>query len=384
MADSDSSRPDRIIKICHLAMGDLWAGAEVQVATLLASLAKMPDLQVSAILFNGNRLANELMKVGIKTHVIPESRHNSLSIVKQLSNHFKQYQIDILHTHKYKDNILGAISSIWGGIRYRVRTVHGFQEPFSGVKAVKMKIYRLADHCVIRWWVDRILAVSFDLREELGKHFSPEKITCIHNAVDVEQVQVTKPPYELREELKLNDEDFLIGAVGRLTPIKGFEVFLKAARIIKHQRPNVKFIITGDGPLAGSLQAIACEYGLGEDVLFLGHRNEIQGILALMDLFVLPSLSEGIPMALLEALALARPVVATRVGGIPEVIEHGISGLLVPPGSEEDLAQSCIALMNNYHHAKKLGAAGRKRVEEEVSAKFMAQKVSEVYRTLVQ
>jgi glycosyltransferase involved in cell wall biosynthesis len=166
-------------------------------------------------------------------------------------------------------------------------------------------------------------------------------------------------------------------------PVKGLEIFLKAAHIICRQKPNVKFIIAGDGPLMPALRAQVREYNLDKKVLFLGHRDDGYDILKLIDLFVLPSLNEGIPMVLLEALALARPVIASRVGGIPEVIEDGVSGLLVTPGREDELAQSCVALMDNYNFAQELGIAGRKRVEERFSARVMAEKVAEVYRTLV-
>ncbi len=371
------------IKVCHVAMGDLWAGAEVQLAILLSSLSKVPHFEITAILFNQGRLASELMGLGVKTHVILESPHSPLSIAKQLSDFFRHHQIDILHTHKYKDNILGALSSVWQGIPWRIRTIHGSPEPFVGYQAVKIKIYENVDNGINRWLVDRILAVSLDLRSQLIKRFDPEKVICVHNAIDVEQIRLTGCATGLRKELKLSGQEFLIGTMGRLVPVKGLESFLKAAQIIHRQRSNVKFIIAGDGPSKGLLQARAIEYGIDKDVLFLGHRNDSHEMLGLLDLFVLPSLSEGIPMVLLEALALARPVVASRVGGIPEVIEHGISGLLVTPGREDELAQSCVALMDDSDWGRRLGLAGRKCIEERFSARFMAEQVAEVYRTLV-
>jgi len=117
--------------------------------------------------------------------------------------------------------------------------------------------------------------------------------------------------------------------------------------------------------------------------MFLGHRSDGHNVLGLMDLFVLPSLSEGIPLVLLEALALARPVVATAVGGVPEVIEHGISGLLAAAGKENELAQRCLAVMDDPVLAQRLGHAGRKCVEKSFSAEAMAENVANVYRTLV-
>jgi L-malate glycosyltransferase len=380
-----SSRPGNIgkIKVCHLAMGDLWAGAEVQLSVLLTSLARMPDFEVSAVLFNEGRLANELRAHGVDTHVIPELRHNTISIIKQLLGYFSRRNIDILHTHKYKDNILGALSSVYRRIPRRVRTIHGLPEPFSGFQAVKMGIYQLIDNGINRWMVDHILAVSLDLRRHLSERFDTAKISCVHNAIDSEQIRVSPHATALRNELKVDRNAFLIGTMGRLMPVKGLDCFLRAARIVKDERKDVKFVVVGDGPLRGFLDTLASEYHLEKDVLFLGHRHDNHDLLALMDIFVLSSLSEGIPMVLLEALALARPVVASRVGGISEVVEHGISGLLVAPGKEGEIAQSCLSLMDSDDFARGLGLAGRRRVEEHFSAGAMADGVARVYRTLV-
>jgi glycosyltransferase involved in cell wall biosynthesis len=380
---SNPRRAHLPIKVCHLAIGDGWAGAEVQLATLLASLTKTPQFEISAILFNEGRLANELRSLGVNTEVIPESSNNLLSITRQLVRYFRQHGVDILHTHKPKDNVLGALSSAYQGIRHRVRTVHGYPEHFVGFHAVKMNIYEKLDSRINAWLVDRIVAVSLDLKRELIKRFGPEKVVHIPNAIDVQQIRSIGSTTDLKKELRLDGQEFLIGAMGRLTLGKGFESFLQAARIIYRQRPNVKFIVAGDGPLKEPLETKAREYGLDGAVLFLGHREDNYRILKLVDLFVLPSFSEGIPMVLLEALALARPVIASRVGGIPEVIEHRTSGLLVAPGKEDELAQSCMTLMDDYDFARQLGVAGQKRVEERFSVRVMAEKVAEVYRTLV-
>jgi glycosyltransferase involved in cell wall biosynthesis len=363
-------------------MADVAAGAEVQLSVLLAALAKMPELELSAILFNNGPLAADVRRLGIKTQVIPESEHNLFSIFKQLRHYFGRHPVDILHTHKYKDNMLGGLASLGCGVRARVRTIHGAPEPFVGFGAAKMTLYEGFDHCVNRWLVDRIIAVSLDLQNRLVKQLGTEKVTCIHNAVDTDAIQITGRRAELRRELNFSEDDFVIGTMGRIVPVKGFDSFLRAARIIRKQRSNAKFVIVGDGPLKASLQALSHACCLDNDVLFLGHRGDAPDVLQVMNLFVLPSLSEGIPMVLLEALALARPVVATRVGGIPEVIEDGASGLLVNPGSDEELADRCITLMDDDHLARRLGIAGRKQVEERFSARVMAEKVAELYGQL--
>ena len=371
------------IRVCHVAMADLWAGAEAQLAILLRSLAKLADLEVSAILFNAGWLARELHDAGVRTHVILEAERNPLSILRELSDYFRRNQVDVLHTHKYKDNILAALASVGHGVPYRVRTVHGAPEPFAGLQSFKMTVYGGLDSVVNRWVVDRLLAVSFALRERLVERFGIDKVTCVHNAVDLARIRVTTDLLNLRKELGVDQHDFVIGTMGRLHPVKGLDVFLRAARIIKDHGKRAKFIIAGDGPLRGQLQALAQQSGLAREVMFLGHRSDGNNILGLMDLFVLPSLSEGIPLVLLEALALARPVVATAVGGIPEVVEHEISGLLVTAGDHDDLAKACLTVMDDPALAQSLGHAGRKRVEEAFSADVMAENVANVYRTLV-
>ena len=374
----------RRIKVCHLASGDLWAGAEVQLMMLVSSLRKIPEFETSVVLLNEGGLAAELRRREISTTVIPESRHMGVSIVKRLVGHFARHEVDILHTHNFKDNILGILSTLGRGGCRRVRTVHGRSEPFSGLAAAKMRLYRGVDHIFNRWWVDRILPVSLDLRSQLAGSFGAQRVMCVHNGIDLEQVRVTRPASDLRRELNLGGQDFIIGTMGRLVPVKGLEAFLKAAKTIRGRKDNVKFLIAGDGPLKETLRALARHYGFERDVLFLGHRDDRYNILAMMDVLVLSSLSEGIPMVLLEALALARPVVASRVGGIPEVVEDRVTGWLVRPGREEELADACMALMDDYDLAERFGLAGQQRVRERFSVRSMAEKVADVYRSLLE
>jgi L-malate glycosyltransferase len=369
--------------VCHVAVADLWAGAEAQLAILLRSLSKLEDLEVSAVLFNSGRLAHDLQAAGVKTHVIPETDHHALSIVNELRNYFRRHPVDILHTHKYKDNVLGVLASRGQGIPFVVRTIHGAPEPFSGIQAFKMTLYEALDRLANRRVVDRLLAVSLALQESLVSRFGIEKVTCVHNAVDVDEIGSTRDPASLRNELGLGHRDVIIGTMGRLAPVKGLEIFLRAARIIKDRDRIAKFLVAGDGPLHDQLVGITRRLDLEHEVLFLGHRCDNHDILGIMDLFVLPSLSEGIPLVLLEALALARPVVATAVGGIPEIVEHGVSGLLVEAGDANALAGACLRVIDDPVFGRQMGSAGRRRVETAFSAAVMAADVAKVYRTLV-
>src|SRR5437867_7363634 len=148
------------IRVCHVAVADLWAGAEVQLVLLLRSLSKLADLEVSAILLNTGRLADDLLAASVRTHVIPETEHNALSIVNQLRSYFRRHPIDILHTHKYKDNVLAVLAALGQGIPYIVRTIHGASEPCSGMRTLKRTLYEPLDRLVNRRRADRLIAVS--------------------------------------------------------------------------------------------------------------------------------------------------------------------------------------------------------------------------------
>jgi glycosyltransferase involved in cell wall biosynthesis len=351
-------------------------------ALLLSLLSDMPEFEVSAVLLNEGRLADELRSGGIPTLVLPESHYNAASIASQLAAHLRRHPVDIVHTHKWKDNVLAAAATIGSPVRCRVRTIHGRVEPFTGFKAVKVLGVRALDHIVNRCAVDRIVAVSRDLALEFAATFGVGKVAHIQNGIDLRRVSPTKSAGRLRAEMGISPEAPVIGTVGRLFAVKGLDVFLTAARQIRNARPDAQFVIAGSGPLEASLRATAQRLGLA-DVRFLGHRDDACDVIGMMDVFVLPSLNEGIPMALLEALALARPVVASRVGGIPEIIQHNISGVLTEPGNTYDVARQCLSLLGDRETARRLGIAGRERVEQRFSADVMAAQMAAAYRLLV-
>src|SRR5262249_744187 len=156
-------------------------------------------------------LARELRDAGVTMHVIPEAERNPLSILRELRSYFRQTHVDIVHSHKYKDNILSALASVRHLVPYRVRTIHGAPEPFSALQAFRMNVYGILDGLVNRWAVDRLVAVSFALRESLSGQFGADKITSIHNAVDLARIQVKTDLLNLRKELGVDQHDFVIG-----------------------------------------------------------------------------------------------------------------------------------------------------------------------------
>ncbi|MDR4477169.1 MAG: glycosyltransferase family 4 protein [Nitrospira sp.] len=370
------------MKICHVAMGDLWAGAEVHLLALMTHLVRLHGFEWSVVLFNEGRLADELRKLPLSLAVIPESQHGPVALASGLARVFRQFRPDVVHTHKYKDSILGSIVARYTGVPHVVRVVHGMPEPFQGLRNVKMSAYMIADRFVTRRLVDKVIAVSSEIEQVLGRLYGQGRLVCIHNGIDLEAVRVTTQRADKRKEWGVDGKAILIGTVGRLAPVKGHAVLLEAFRILSQFHPNVVLIFVGDGPLRVELEAEANRMGLGRTVIFSGHQEQSYDFINMMDVFVLPSLHEGIPMVLLEALALRRPVVASRVGGIPEVLAHSYSGVLVSPNNPEELATAIQSLIENPSKAVAFGSSGRSQVESEFSADLMATRTAEMYRTL--
>jgi len=255
-------------------------------------------------------------------------------------------------------------------------------EPFQGLKNLKMFGYTLADRFVTRFFIDKIVAVSSDIEKLIGEAYGADRVVCIHNGVDLEAMQVTFATAEMRKEWRFDETEVVIGTVGRLVPVKGHIILLEALRILHDSHQNVRLLVIGEGPLRSHLEAEVKRLGLKQVVTFAGHKEQAYDFINMMDIFALPSLHEGIPMVLLEALALKRPVIASRVGGIPEVVLHGHTGLLIDHSNPAELAAGLKIMLQDRSRAAALGMAGRIKVAHEFNALVMASKTCKMYQEL--
>ncbi|RKY04929.1 hypothetical protein DRP77_02445, partial [Candidatus Poribacteria bacterium] len=209
-------------------------------------------------------------------------------------------------------------------------------------------------------------------------------LSTVHNGIEIEAFNLDHrsiPPANI--DPRLNGSDLIVGSVGRLHPVKGYGYLLEAVPKVKAAVPRVKFVIAGEGVLRRELEEKAERLGIGGTVLFLGHRDDIPEVLSCFDIFVLPSLTEGISISILEAMAASKPVIATDVGGNPEVVEGGTTVGLVKPENPDELARAIIALAENPTMRDALGRAGRKRVMERFSMKAMVSKYEGLYDDLI-
>jgi len=206
-----------------------------------------------------------------------------------------------------------------------------------------------------------------------------DKIHCIHNGVDLSRFRPSPPPERLRASLGIPPQTPVVGSVGRFVPYKGYGVLLKAARAVEDVLPGVHWLLVGDGEQRVELEAQCHDLGLNERVHFTGWRDDVPDMLALCDVFALPSLAEHFGRVLIEAMAMERPVVATGAGGVPEIVAHDQCGLLVPPGDPRAMAEALLVLLRDPARATRLGHAARQRAEAHFGIERHVEAVAAVY-----
>jgi L-malate glycosyltransferase len=372
------------LRVCHFASGDLWAGAEVQIATLLGELKRFPDLELSALLLNRGRLADELARRAIPVTVCDESRMGLARLLFAVIRYLKATRPHILHSHGYKEHTLGAVGGKLSNDPLTIQTYHGLQENLAGWAGLKMRIYDRLNLAVGRATADGAVGVSSEITSFLQDRYPSADVRCIRNGIDLDRIAVTVERDAMRAQLGIAPDAFVVGSVGRLMPVKGFEYLVEAFAQLprKQTSPEHRLVIVGDGPLRDALGRCAGRHGVLRDVTFLGARSDVYDLMNAFDVFVLPSLHEGVPMVLLEAMAIGVPIVATHVGGIPEILEHDNDALLVPAKDPKALAQAIQLLAGSTALRAQLIRAARARAEGQRAIQFSAGATRDMYRSL--
>ncbi|MGQ0554967.1 MAG: glycosyltransferase [Nitrospiraceae bacterium] len=369
------------IQVCHLASGDLWAGAEVQIATLLRALKADQRFDLSVIVLNKGRLAEELAAAGISVTVYDESA-GVWTTLRSLVSHLRRCHPDIVHSHRYKEHILGAFAAKLSHNSRVVQTYHGLDEHLHGWAAVKMRAYTTLNTIVGKVAAHGFVGVSEEIAGILRCRYARGKVSCIRNGVDLTRVKITSSGAHLRKQLGISFSEFVIGSVGRLTQVKGLEYLIRAVAKNRGSQER-KLVIVGDGPLRPALEGLAREVGVSENVLFLGARNDVYDLMGVFDVLALPSLHEGVPMVLLEAMAMAVPIIASRVGGIPEIFDDEQGALLVQARDVDVLADAIETMVNDEVLRNRLRKAARARVESHFSIERTAVLTGNLYCELM-
>lgn len=358
------------VNILYLVIGLEIGGTEIQLLELLKKLDREKYNPIVCCIKKRGVLADDIEKIGIRVKSLNmESRLNLLAFPK-LIGILRKERIDILHTFLFWANILGRLA----GRIARVPII------ISGERCInlrKKKVAILIDRLTSRW-ADKIVVISKAIKNTLIKRekISPEKIEVVYNGIDLSSFRI--------EDKREKDSIPKVGIVGRLHPDKGHRYFLEAAAQIIKKKPKVEFRVVGNGPLRKELEALSNKLELSGKVIFAGERRDILKIISSLNILVLSSLEEGLGNVLLEAMATGKPVVATKVGGVPEVVLDGETGILVPPKNSDALARAILKLLMNRALARGMGQAGRKRVEKYFNIDRMVNETEKVYNNLIQ
>ncbi len=300
------------------------------------------------------------------------------SLTKLLRNN----SFDIIHCHGLKAALLGGIAAKTVGHKNIIYTAHS-NISFKTSQITNTYFYKTVEK-VVSHISKQIIAVSEGIKNEMIMRKIPaERITVIPNGIDASRFKIETDKKHIKRQLGIPEEANIVGTIARLAPQKNLETFLKGAAILLSSMPELRFIIVGDGPLKKQLQEKAIELGIESKVTFTGYRNDIPEILHIMDVFALSSWTEGLPITVLEAMAAEKPVVATRVGGTPEIIEDGLTGLLVKPNDEKSLAEGIMHILSNRLFADALGTAARKNIVENYTIEKMVESTEKLYFDLI-
>ncbi len=304
-----------------------------------------------------------------------------LDLTAFLRSHFYH----IVHTHNSKAGFLGRMAAKLAGVPVIVHTVHGFafhdQEPLWR-RVLFRNLERLGSH-----WCDKMIFISQPLMDwALKDHIvAEEKVEKIYSGIQVDKFLPVKSEERdrIRSKWGLRQEEAVVGMVSKLWEGKGHSVLIEAFKLLKEKIKDAKLVIVGEGYLYDELLRRVNTNGLRESVLFTGFQMDVSEIIATFDVAVLPSFFEGMGRVLLEAMAMEKPVVASRVGGIPDLIDQGINGLLVRPGNVKELAEALEKVLSDRRLASKMGREGRKKIKGQFSADAMVQSIDKVYRELL-
>jgi glycosyltransferase involved in cell wall biosynthesis len=390
-----SAQPLTVMQI----ISDLGVGgAQEMVRTLSQSLAEAGCRSVVCT-FRDGPLRGEIERAGIPVVILAERRHSVFdlphflgevsAIRRRLREVIREHQVDVLQTHLLR-SLDFLVLSLRGNPRPRVFwTFHNSSFDLRADHLEKhswlLRPKRFSHHILYRLgsqWADGLVAVSEDVRGAIldtMPGIPPDKITIIPNCVDIDRYGISDGRERFRRSLGFQDSDHLMTAVATFKRQKGHRFLLEAAMQLMPRHPRLHMLFVGDGDLRGAIETLAAGEGLDDRILFLGTRSDVPQILAASDSFVLPSLWEGLPMALIEAMASGLPIIATDVSGTRDVMVPGETGVLVPPGNSESLVQAIETLMKDPARGRRMGAAARRRVSTQYGSQRQASEYIALY-----
>ncbi|HYL41649.1 MAG TPA: glycosyltransferase [Candidatus Binatus sp.] len=375
----------RRIRVVELLATGTNGGAQEHLYNLVTRIDR-ERYEVSVVALSNGSAVRRLERTGVPVCVIDEP--DDEAAIDAVATHLAAVEADVVHGHMYRAEVVGTQAAIRLGERGRrrpfvVNTVHSSRIRSEEDRALLRRLTPRMDHLIA---VSRAIVRKVEDEGRLGA-----PISLIYNGVDLQRYDHQEACCTLRAEYDIPEGAPIVGVVARLEPEKGHPTLLEAWPQVLASVPDAHLLIVGEGSRCDELQAQAASLGLlgrnpaeprselGRRVVFTGRRDDVPAVTAALDLAVLPSYREAQGLSILEAMALSRPVVASAVGGIPEMIEDGRSGLLVPPHDAPTLARAISRLLLDHPLADTLGRAGRELVHERFCVELMVRAIESIY-----
>lgn len=377
-SDADLSNTQTTLRILHLLPAFSIGGAEMLVLSLAAAAnPEYINIHVCALFDRGKReLRSDLDKLGISVHCLNASHLYSPALFKDLAAYLREHQIDIIHTHLLSADVAGRLVGKLLAVPV-VSTLHSVPQGFAKSRIDRRWLERMT----ALYMTNQLVTVAAHVRDQFVKEWRirPEQLKVIYNAIPMERF-LGIPECEICSERQSGP---VIMTIGRLIPDKAHDLLIQAASLVLESHPEVTFIIVGDGSERERLTALIHSAGLEKRVIMTGMRRDIPELLAQCDIFVLPSRREGLPLSAVEAMAAARPVLVTDVGGNRELVTHGVNGMIIPPGDCTRLSEALLELIEHPEQRLKIGRAGRERVKTQFALDIMLREYETVYMNIV-
>lgn len=359
------------MKVCHIVSGDLWAGAEVMAFNLLRGLLARQNTEPFAIVLNAGRLAEELIRAGVPTRVLDETKLSFREIASSARRLIKEIRPRVIHSHRYKENAIAYLASLTEKQRpVLVGTQHGMPEMFDAGARLRHRLKARANFWLLARRFDMTVAVSAEIASVLrASGFCDDRVETVMNGIEVPEI----------DRALTVRTGFAIGSAGRMVPVKDYALMVDIANLVVAADPGIHFELAGDGPLFASIQSQVAKLGLEDRFMLKGMVQKVGDFYRGLDVFINTSVHEGIPMSVLEAMALEIPPIVPRVGGMPEIISDGVDGYLVEGRDPVNFAQCCLALKRNDELRKRMGRAAREKAAKRFSWAKMVDRYMDVY-----
>jgi glycosyltransferase involved in cell wall biosynthesis len=327
--------------------------------------------------FKTSPAIEEAKRRGLTIGILSQNFRYDLTLIYKARKLIRAYKITALQSHGYKAALVAWCLRWLTGVPW-IAFAHGYTS-----ENRRMAFYNYLDQWLLKR-ADRVLVVSNATGAVLQKAGVPDdRIRVVRNAIDPSDYRLDVNAGEFRRSVSVADDELLVGVIGRLSPEKGHKVFIRAFRQLANQVPKVRAVIVGEGPELETLKTAIREADLEKQIHLAGYIFDTSPIYAALDLVVIPSLSEGLPNVLLEAMLFGKAVVTTAVGGVPEVLQDNSCGVMVPPGNSAELAQAMIKLAGNPEYRKQLGQNGQRVIHEGFSPSSRARQIVALYQELM-